>query len=141
MAVPLTDATTGLELIFADFDDAVDALKRVQVTINADLVAAGPAAAAGAGARATKCAVVGTPVNPADGLGRIGNTLKSLAAHIAELTEAIPGGGAPTSAQMVNGFNLMKNKCFNVKDVVTGGSRKRRQSKKRKNHKNHNNNQ
>ena len=141
MPVALTDATTGLNNIFADFDAALDALKEVEVTINAALAIAGPAGAIGAGAVATKCAVVGTPPNAADALGRIGNTIKSLTAHIMELTAAIPDGGVPTSTDMVNSFNLMKNKCFNVKDVVTGGSRKRRQSKKRKNHKNHNNNQ
>jgi hypothetical protein len=138
MAVALNHADTGLNLIFVDFDAAVAALKAREVTIGADLAIAGPVGAIGAGAGANKCTVLGG--NPADALGRIGNTIKSLTAHITELTAAIPAGGAPTSAQMVAAFDLMKNKCFNVKDVVTGGSRKRRQSKKRKNHKNHNNN-
>ena len=141
MAVALNNAGTGLERIFADFDDAVIALKAKEVTINADLEAAGPAGAIGVGAGAIKCAVVGTPANASDALGRIGNTIKSLTAHIVELTAAFPAGNIPTSAQLVANFNLMKNKCFNVKDVVTGGSRRRRQSKKRRNHKNHNNNQ
>ena len=141
MAVALNVADTGLNNIFADFQTALDALIAKEVTMGADLVIAGPAAAIAAGAGAVKCAVVGTPPNAADALGRIGNTIKSLTAHIVELTAAFPAGNAPTSAQLVANFNLMKNKCFNVKDVVTGGSRRRRQSKKRKNQRNHNNNQ
>lgn len=141
MAVALNHADTGLNLIFTDFDAAVVALKAKEVTMGNDLAAAGPGGAIAAGAGAIKCAVVGTPPSTADALGRIGNTIKSLTAHIVELTAAFPAGNAATSAQLVANFNLMKNKCFNVKDVVTGGSRRRRQSKKRKNQRNHNNNQ
>jgi hypothetical protein len=141
MPLILTDETTGLNNIFADFDAAVAALKAKQVTMNGDLAIAAPPAAIALAAGAIKCAVVGTPANPSDALGRIGNTIKSLTAHIVELTAAFPAGDAPTSVQLVANFNLMKNKCFNVKDVVTGGSRRGRQSKKRKNQRNHNNNQ
>ena len=132
--VYLSHESTGLRNIGREFIDAVNAFIQLQVTITDNLATAQPLAAIARGAGGIKCDVKSR--DPSEALGRIGNTIKSLTAHLVELIEVI--GNNQTSEAMVNAFNSMKNKCFNVKDVVTGGSRKRRQS--RKNHKNHNNN-
>ena len=133
--VSLCHTACGLEYIFHIFLQSCNALVfNTQISITDELAAAEPEEANDFNVEGIKFFVESGV--PSEALGRIGNTIKSLTAHIVELREAIVDN--KTSEAMVAAFNSMKNKCFNVKDVVTGGSRKRRQTKKRKNHNNNN---